>query len=370
MTEKKRSAASNCPGFFIGAEAFLNHAAGMRNLTYHWETWPLASPFRISRRTVDQYRCVLVAVGEGTHQGFGEARGIYYLGETEASMTAQIESVREAIAAGATRETLLDLLSPGGARNAIDCALWDLEAKQTDSSIWDLLGSEPRLAKTAMTLGVEDDLQTLAAKAQAASHFSTLKLKLARDGGQKAVAAVRAARPDATIIVDANQAIAPKDLDTVLEALHAARVAMVEQPLPRGEDDMLKGYVNPIPLCADESCQSRADLAEVADRYDMINIKLDKTGGLTEALHLAKAAKAMGLEIMLGNMLGTSLAMAAALPMVADARFVDLDGPLWLKQDRQTPLMFQGEQIHWTPGVWGPSARNIVVQPNTVSGSE
>jgi len=260
-------------------------------------------------------------------------------------MLEQIEAVRADIEAGLTREALQELLPAGGARNAVDCALWDLEAKQKQSSIWALTGVTPKPRRTAYTLGIQKRPELMAEQAARASGYGLLKIKLDGVDPVERVAAVRKARPDAEIVIDANQGFSFDLLQSVLEPFAALGVAMVEQPLPRGADDALEGFKSPIPLCADESCLHRGELAAALPRYDMINIKLDKTGGLTEALALAHEARSAGKGLMVGNMLGTSLSMAPAFVVAQLCDFVDLDGPLNLKSDCAPSMIYCGGEV-------------------------
>jgi L-alanine-DL-glutamate epimerase-like enolase superfamily enzyme len=300
------------------------------------ESWDLQAPFRITGRVFTGAHVLCVTIVEDGHTGRGEASGVYYFGEDAASMLAQAESVRRELVRGAGRERLRDLLPAGGARNAIDCALWDLEAKRSGKSIWELTGITPREVTTFETVGI-DTPEAMAARARSL-RSPCLKVKLDGDAPLERITAVRAARPDAQIIVDANQGWNFAQLREFAPGLHAARVAMIEQPLPRGEDEALEGFALPLPLCADESCVDTGEFEQAARRYQLINIKLDKTGGLTEALELARMARDRGVKLMVGNMLGTSLAMAPGYVIAQLCRFVDLDGPLYLTRDREHAL--------------------------------
>jgi L-alanine-DL-glutamate epimerase-like enolase superfamily enzyme len=272
--------------------------------------------------------------------GSGEAAGIYYMGETGKTMLAQAQSVKAALERGAGREELRRLLPAGGARNAIDCALWDLEAKTTGKSIWQLTGIKPGSTTSVNTIGIG----TPEEMAKAARSLDTAKIKVKLDGESplERISAVRAARPDAEIVVDVNQGWTFEQLVELAPKFKELGVAMIEQPLPRGADEALEGYDPPLPLCADESCLNISEFEQAARRYQMINIKLDKTGGLTEALDLAHMAQARGIGLMVGNMLGTSLAMAPGFVIAQLCRFVDLDGALFLKKDRQHPMSYAG----------------------------
>jgi L-alanine-DL-glutamate epimerase-like enolase superfamily enzyme len=262
------------------------------------------------------------------------------MGETGKTMLAQAQSVKAALERGAGREELRRLLPAGGARNAIDCALWDLEAKTTGKSIWQLTGIKPGSTTSVNTIGIG----TPEEMAKAARSLDTAKIKVKLDGESplERISAVRAARPDAEIVVDVNQGWTFEQLVELAPKFKELGVAMIEQPLPRGADEALEGYDPPLPLCADESCLNISEFEQAARRYQMINIKLDKTGGLTEALDLAHMAQARGIGLMVGNMLGTSLAMAPGFVIAQLCRFVDLDGALFLKKDRQHPMSYAG----------------------------
>ena len=253
---------------------------------------------------------------------------------------------------GVNREQLCELLPAGGARNAIDCALWDLEAKLTGKSIWELTGIEPHTIQSVLTVGIDSP----EAMAENAAHLesSKLKVKLSNELPMERISAVRAARPDADIIVDVNQGWSFQELAELAPKFADLGIAMIEQPLRRGADDILASYEPPIMLCADESCLDTSEFHQAARRYQMINIKLDKTGGLTEALKLAALAKQRGIELMVGNMMGTSLAMAPGYVIAQLCRFVDLDGPCFLKHDRDHAISYDnGILSEPTPALWG-----------------
>ena len=324
----------------------------MRKVTFEVEFWAMKAPFRITGHTFYGADMLQVTITENGVSGRGEASGVYYLDENADSMLAQVESVKEALEQGLGREELLGLLPLGGARNAIDCALWDLEAKLSGKSIWELTGITPREITTTNTIGI-DTLDGMAALAK--SHDTPLlKVKLDAENPVERIAAVRAARPDAVIIVDVNQGWTFDQLREFAPKLKDLGVAMIEQPLPRGGDAQLEGYEPPIPLCADESCLDTNEFEQAARRYQMINIKLDKTGGLTEALRLAAMARAKGKGLMVGNMLGTSLAMAPGYVVAQLCKFADLDGALFLKQDRPHPMGFAAGVIAPPdPNLWG-----------------
>jgi len=300
--------------------------------------WELKIPFKITGHTFTGAQLLDVTITENGFSGRGEAAGIYYFGESSESMLAQAESLRQVLEQGIDREKLRKLLPAGGARNAIDCALWDLEAKRSGKSIWELTGIKPVETISINTVGIG----TPGEMATAAKQLDTSKVKVKLDGEHviERMSAVRGARPDAEIVIDVNQGWSFEQLVELAPKLKELGVAMIEQPLPRGGDESLEGYQPPIPLCADESCLDTSEFEQASRRYQMINIKLDKTGGLTEALDLARLAQAKGIGLMVGNMMGTSLAMAPGFVIGQLCRFVDLDGALFLKQDREHPMTY------------------------------
>lgn len=318
------------------------------------ERWPLAQAFVISRGAKTEAEVVVAEITDGAHRGRGEAVPYGRYGETTEGVLAQIEGVRSRLEAGAGRSELQDLLPPGAARNALDCAFWDLEAKRTGVRAWTLAG-RARLdpVKTCFTISLGPP-EEMAQAARANARRPMLKLKLGGADDLDAVAAVHAAAPRARLIVDANEALTFDGLRRLAPELARLDVRLLEQPLPAGEDAGLEGYRSPVPLCADESLHTRAELAACARRYGLVNIKLDKTGGLTEALALAAEARALGLGVMAGCMVATSLAMAPAMIVAQGAAFVDLDGPLLLARDREPGLAVTGSVIEPpTPELWG-----------------
>ena len=324
-------------------------------LSINIEQWPVRGVFRISRRETTETEVLTVTLQDGDHIGRGECGPIVRYGETVESCRDQIKEIRSQIEAGISHEALGRLLPHGSARNALDCAKWDLSAKRAGKRIWTLAGlPAPKPLTTAFTLSVDAPEKVLEA-AEAAAHLPLLKLKLAGDEDDLTrVRAVRAAAPRARLIVDANEAFTANSLATLLPVLAGLQVEMVEQPLPAGKDDALKDIESPVPLCADESCHMNEDLAELATKYQAINIKLDKTGGLSAALVLADQARQNGLDIMVGCMLGTSLAMAPAILVAQGARWIDLDGPLLLDRDRDPGLHYDhGIVSPPRPEVWG-----------------
>ncbi len=321
------------------------------HVSVHHEDWPATIPFKIANAIWESFPGIVVELCDGEHVGRGEGLGIYYLDESPASMAAQVMGVADDIAAGADRQHLLDLLPHGGARNAIDCALWDLEAKRAGRRVWELAGIDLKPITTVMTVGLEDTPEEMAAKAAAAADHPVLKVKLDDSMPVERIEAIRAARPDAKLVIDANQGWTFEQLRDVAPRLKKLGVEMIEQPLPRGEDEALEGYAPPLPLCGDESCLHLGELDPIAGRYQMINIKLDKCGGLTAGLQLARAARERDLGLMVGCMGGTSLSMAPGFVVGLLCDFHDLDGPLLLSNDRSFGLTY-------THGVVGlPSAR-------------
>ena len=309
--------------------------------------WPLRAPFQIAYETIACLETVLVEVRDGQFRGRGEAAGVSYHGETAASMLAEIEAARSVIESGISRDRLGELLPPGGARNALDCALWDLEAKQKGIAVWTLAGLDPpRPCKTFFTLGLDALESTAQAAADAVANGCTkLKLKLNGSEDVARVACVRNAVPHAEIVVDANGSWSPRQLSELAPELAALAVKLIEQPLPPEADDFLRDYRSSIPLCADESCQTSECLSRLVGKYDAVCIKLDKTGGLTEALRLARSARERGFALMIGNMCGSSLAMAPAFLLARQCAFVDLDGPLLNNTDWADGIRFDGSDM-------------------------
>ena len=305
------------------------------------EDWPLAQPFVISRGAKTQARVVFVRVTDGQNTGRGEAVPYSRYEESVDGVLAALSAINGAV----DRQRLPQLLPAGAARNALDCALWDLEAKQSGKRAWTLAGlPEPRPVHTAYTLSLAEP-SVMAAAAKAVAHLTLLKLKLGGAGDPERLAAVRAARPDARLIADANEAWTPDMLAPFLAAAAAARVELIEQPLPADADDALAHIERTVPVCADESAHTSADLIALARKYDAVNIKLDKTGGLTDALAMADAARVAGFRIMVGSMVATSLAAAPALLVAQAAEWVDLDGPLLLAHDRVPGLSIENGWI-------------------------
>jgi L-Ala-D/L-Glu epimerase len=319
-------------------------------LTVTEDRFRLAQAFTISRGSKTEARILTVRVARGNVFGWGECVPYARYGETLASVRAQIES----LPGGITREDLQHTLPPGAARNAVDCALWDLEAKLAGKRAWDLAGlAAPGPAVTAYTLSLAppDHMRRAAA---ANAHRPILKIKLGTPEDMPRLEAVRDGAPQARLIIDANEGWTPEVYADLAPHLLRLGVELVEQPLPAGQDDMLAEIDRPLPVCADESCHDRASLTALRGKYDLVNIKLDKTGGLTEALALRAEATAIGFGVMIGCMVSTSLGMAPATLLTAGAAFVDLDGPLLLAEDRDHPLTFDEEGIHPPdPQLWG-----------------
>ncbi|OJJ18734.1 dipeptide epimerase [marine bacterium AO1-C] len=324
----------------------------MRQIKCTLETWPYLEPFVITGRTMTQSEFLLVTITENGFTGRGESAGVFYLDDRGEKMRQRAQTMIAEIEKGATREDLLELMPSGGARNAIDCALWDLEAKKAGKTIWELLDLTPHPVTTVNTISINTP-EHMAAKAKALN-TPKIKVKLNGETPLERITAICEARPDAEIVVDANQGWTFEQLVTLAPKFKELGVKMIEQPLPRGKDEALDNYSSPIALCGDESCLDTSELAQAAGRYQMINIKLDKTGGLTEALRLAQAAKAKGLQLMVGNMVGTSLAMAPGFVIAQYCDFVDLDGPMFLTKDRPHAMTFeQGQITGFTPALWG-----------------
>ena len=314
------------------------------------DVFRLAQVFTISRGSRTEAKVLTVRVTRNGVTGWGECVPYARYDETLASVEAQIRSLPE----GIDRAALQEALPAGAARNAVDCALWDLEAKQTGSRVWELAGlAAPKPEVTAYTLSL-DTPGAMQAQAAKNAHRPLLKIKLGTPDDMPRLEAVRAGAPDARIIVDANEGWSAEVYADLAPHLLRLGVALVEQPLPAGEDEALLGVNRPVPLCADESCHDRASLPKLKGKYDMVNIKLDKTGGLTEALALRDAARAEGYDVMVGCMVGSSLAMAPAVLVAQGAAITDLDGPLLLAEDRKTPLTFDAAGVHPSaPELWG-----------------
>jgi L-Ala-D/L-Glu epimerase len=316
------------------------------------ETWPIAGKFVISRGAKTEARVVTVSLSKDGMTGNGEGVPYPRYNETAAASLNALENLKPLIEGGMTRQELASLAIPMSARNALDCAMWDLEAKSGNTSVSRLAGlPEPRSVVTAFTISLGDPGE-MAAAASKAAHLPLLKLKLGGSGDAARIRKVRAAVPRARLVIDANEAWQPNEITDLLKICAGEGVELVEQPLPAGQDELLKDIEHPVPICADESAHGSEGLASLVGKYDAVNIKLDKTGGLTPAIAMARAAQEMNLRIMIGCMVSTSLSMAPALLLAHLADWVDLDGPLILVRDRDKGLIYENGVI--MPGrVWG-----------------
>jgi len=324
------------------------------------EQWPLTAPFRLAGYTFNAIEVLVVGLEKNGNIGWGEAVGVYYLNDTSVSMLKQIEPLRPMIEAGISRNSLQELLPPGGARNAIDCALWDLEAKLSGRPVWQIAElNKPRPLLTTFTCGA-DDPEKMAAVARDYKNARALKLKLTGEPSDaERVRAVREARTDVWLGVDANQGFTRASLEHLMPILIEARVSLIEQPFQIGQETLLDGFHSPIPIAADESVQSVSDIAGLVGRFNVVNIKLDKCGGLTEGLATVRTARALGLDTMVGNMMGTSLAMAPAFVLGQLCQVVDLDGPVFLKTDRAITVDYSNGTIRCPEGLWGAPGRTV-----------
>jgi len=325
-------------------------------LEVHNEPLRLSAPFRISGYVFEAMPATVATLHRDGHSGRGEAAGVYYLDDRPEAMLATLEARRDEIEHGLDREQARALLPPGGARNALDCALWELESRHAGVPVWRLAGLDAtRPLLTTFTLGA-DAPETMARGALGFAKARALKLKLTGDpdlDGAR-VAAVRAARPDAWLGVDANQGYVADTLERLLPVLVAQQVSLLEQPCRRGHEHELDGVDHVVPIAADESVQGLDELEALAGRFDVVNIKLDKCGGLTEGLLMAARARELGMKVMVGNMCGTSLAMAPAFVLGQSCDVVDLDGPLFLERDREPSVRYGDGMIHCGDEVWGP----------------
>ena len=328
----------------------------MLTLSVETDTLRLARPFRIAGYVFETADVLVVTLDDGTHRGRGEGAGAYYLGDDLDHMRAAVEGARAAIEAGPTREELRAIMPPGGARNAVDAALWELEAARTGRPVWGLAGltTPPQPIVTTFTVSAD----TPAAMADVARGYvgaRSIKVKLTGDLDLDLarVAAIRAARPDVWLGVDGNQGFVRGDLDALVAGLVSHRVSLLEQPLARGCDADLDGFVSPIPIAGDESLLSLADVPGAKGRFDVVNIKLDKCGGLTEGLLMVAEARCLGLGVMVGTMIGTSLATAPAFVLGQFCDLVDLDGPTFLAADRTPGVRYDDGMLYAGPEVWG-----------------
>ncbi len=324
-------------------------------LSVRIERWPLAGAFTISRGSKTEAVVVVAELSDGTHRGRGESVPYARYGETPDGIAAAIDALRPALRGGLDRATLQSAMPPGAARNALDCAYWDVNAKQSGRRVHELAGLvAPAPLVTAYTISLAAPV-AMAAAAERAALRPLLKVKLGGgDGDGKRIAAVRRAAPRAELIVDANEGWGANDLQQNLAACADAGVTLIEQPLPEGRDAALARIKLPIPLCADESVRDRASLDGLAGKYDAVNVKLDKAGGLTEAVALAAEAERRGFVIMVGCMVATSLSMTPAMLVAQRARVVDLDGALFLAKDRPDGLRYEGSLVYPPdPALWG-----------------
>jgi L-alanine-DL-glutamate epimerase-like enolase superfamily enzyme len=316
----------------------------MMRITARIERWPIAGAFTISRGAKTEAVVVVAEVHDGSFTGRGECVPYARYGETPETTKTAIEALDPALIRGGA--PLRTLLPAGAARNAVDCALIDLDAKREGRRAWHLLGQpHPQPCTTAYTLSLASPAE-MANAAAIAAHRPLLKIKLGTEDDRERLRAIRAAAPEAELIVDANEGWRADNLESMLDACAAAAVTLVEQPLPAEDDAALATIPRPVAVCADESAHDRGSLSRLVGRYDAVNIKLDKTGGLTEALAMAEEARALGLDIMVGCMVGTSLAMAPGMLLAPRARYVDLDGPLLLQKDRPEGLIYDGSTIY------------------------
>lgn len=316
-----------------------------RSLEIQMNSFPIAGTFTISRGAKTSAEVISVTLRENGRIGWGECVPYRRYGETMESVEAQIEAARPLIEAGISRDDLESAMAPGAARNAVDCALWDLEAKLTGANVAAAIGlaaAKPLTTAYTISLGEPD---VMAAQAREHAGRALLKVKVGTGDDESRIRAVRTAAPSAAIILDANEGWPEATLEHHLRISAEMNIALVEQPLPAGKDEMLAVIKRPVIVCADESVHHTGDLASLRDRYDAINIKLDKTGGLTEALAMKREAQRLGFQIMLGCMVGTSLAMAPAVLLAQDAEFVDLDGPLLLARDREPGLRYEASLV-------------------------
>ena len=326
----------------------------LRELTVTSESWPLATPFRISRGVKTVAEVVVVEVREGDARGRGEGVPYPRYGETVESVLAQVRSVRKEMEQGVTRAALQELLPAGAARNAVDCALWDLSAGTTGRSVAHQLGAGPlRPLTTALTIGIDSPAAMRAAAVKLSAH-PLIKVKVDNIDPEAQLRAVREGAPEDRLIIDPNESWTLELLESLQPVLVEMGVELVEQPLPAREDDLLEDFEPAVAICADESCHVAADLPRLMSRYQAVNIKLDKTGGLSGALELLHEARAAGLKIMCGCMISTSLSIAPAFHIARHAQFVDLDGPLWLTKDWPGGVHLEGgELLPPSDALWG-----------------
>ncbi|MGF7173478.1 N-acetyl-D-Glu racemase DgcA [Azospirillum doebereinerae] len=325
-------------------------------LTVLRETFPIRGSFRISRGAKTEAAVVVAEVIDGPHRGRGECVPYARYGESVEGVAAALEAMAGAVAGGLDRAGLAAAMPAGAARNALDCALWDLEAKRSGVPVWRAAGlaAAPGPLTTCYTLSVDEPEAMAAVARERVARHPLLKMKLTGEGDLDRVRAVRAAAPAARLVVDANEGWTLDQLDRFAPVLAGLGVEMIEQPLPAGQDEALRGVRGPVPLGADESCHGPESLERLRGLYAVVNVKLDKTGGLTDALAMKRAAEAMGFDVMVGCMVATSLAMAPAMLVGQGARYVDLDGPLLLAEDRAPGLVYDGAAVQPPrPELWG-----------------
>ena len=331
---------------------------GALRLEVATEALRLAEPFRISGYVFETVDVVVATLSDGEHRGRGEASGVFYLHDEAPQIVTALEAGRGAIEAGPSREELRAILPPGGARNAIDCALWEFEAARTGQPVWCLAGlPEPKPVRTTFTLGA-DSPTAMAERARRYAQALSIKVKLTGELELdiERLRAIRVARPDVWLGVDGNQGFTIDELPKLIEVLEETKVSLLEQPLARGREADLDGYASPVPIAGDESILSLADVAPSVGRFDVVNIKLDKCGGLTEGLLMAAEARRLGLGVMVGTMVGTSLATAPAFLLGQSCDLVDLDGPTFLAEDRQPSVQYEHGKLWAGPEVWGSGA--------------
>lgn len=324
-----------------------------KNLKIISERYPIAGKFTISRGSKTEAFVIVCEIAQGDKLGRGECVPYARYGESIDSVSAQIEAVRGAIENGATRQEIQTIMAAGAARNAVDCALWDLEAKLAGKTVADLLGTSTRPLETAITvsLGTPEEMAESTAKV---AHYSLIKVKMGGDNDIARIQAVADAAPNSRIIIDANEGWTDDNIVENMSAAAKAGVVLIEQPLPAGKDEILSRIERPVIICADESVHTSIGLEDLAKRYDAVNIKLDKAGGLTEGLIMREKAISLGLKVMVGCMVGTSLGMAPAVLLAQKADVVDLDGPLLLAQDRVPGLRYDGALVYPPEAaVWG-----------------
>jgi L-alanine-DL-glutamate epimerase-like enolase superfamily enzyme len=327
-------------------------------LTVDVDTLRLAEPFRISGHVFETADVVYVTLSDGLHRGRGEAAGVYYMRDDVAHMTKALQDARPKIEAGPTRQELRDILPPGGARAAVDAALWELEALRSGTTAWRLAGlNSVRPVRTTLTVSA-DTVEAMTARAKRYIGAKAIKVKLTGelDLDLARVRSIRAARPDVWLGVDANQGYSLAKLPALIRGLCEQRVLLLEQPLPRDREADLQGFESVIPIAADESVLSLAEIPRAVGRFDVINIKLDKCGGLTEGLMMAEEARRLGLEVMVGTMIGSSLATAPAFILAQQCSIVDLDGPTFLVKDRSPSVTYRDGDLFAGDDVWGAAS--------------